>query len=297
MAQTQEFTGKDVNIAIKNACSALSLSKDKLKYNVISEGTSGIFGIVGRKDARIRVILPEVDDAEEKEGILSMVDEAFGGGTRREDRSQTLEAEVEEEADDDGEGDYSDDYSNEYADETGDEDADEEETNEEVVDVTEESAALGVETLQKIADLITEGAKVTAQTERDRLTLCIEGGNSGILIGRKGQTLDAMQFLTDKIINRKSEARVRVRVDIEGYMETRKSNLKHLAYKMADKAKKTGRPATINQMSAQDRRIVHLALKDDTKVRTQSMGEGYYRRLVIFPKKKTAFKGKRRVKK
>ena len=165
------------------------------------------------------------------------------------------------------------------------------------VDVTEESAALGVETLQKIADLITEDAKVSARTEGNRLTLCIEGGNSGILIGRKGQTLDAMQFLTDKIINRKSDARVRVRVDIEGYMETRKSNLKHLAYKMADKAKKTGRPATINQMSAQDRRIVHLALKDDTKVRTQSMGEGYYRRLVIFPKKKTAFKGKRRVKK
>jgi spoIIIJ-associated protein len=297
MTKTQEFTGKDVNIAIKNACSALSLSKDKLKYDVISEGTSGIFGIVGRKDARIRVFLPEIDDSEEKEGILSMVDEAFGGGTRREDQLQSFASEIEEEEVD--EGDYSDD---DYADEDVDavvdiDEADEEETEEDAVDVTEESAALGVETLQKIADLITEDAKVSAQTEGNRLTLCIEGGNSGILIGRKGQTLDAMQFLTDKIINRKSDARVRVRVDIEGYMETRKSNLKHLAYKMADKAKKTGRPATINQMSAQDRRIVHLALKDDTKVRTQSMGEGYYRRLVIFPKKKAAFKGKRRVKK
>jgi spoIIIJ-associated protein len=304
MAQTQEFTGKDLNIAIKNACSALFLSKEKLKYDVISEGTSGIFGIVGRKDARIRVTLPKIDDSEEKEGILSMVDEAFGGGTRREERSESFEAEVGEEEDDDGEVDYSDEYANEYADEEANEEAneeadadDEEKTYEVVVDVSEESVALGVETLQKIADLITEGAKISALTEADRLTLCIEGGNSGILIGRKGQTLDAMQFLADKIINRKSDARVRVRVDIEGYMETRKSNLKHLAYKMADKAKKTGRPATINQMSAQDRRIVHLALKDDTKVRTQSMGEGYYRRLVIFPKKKTAFRGKRREKK
>jgi spoIIIJ-associated protein len=148
-----------------------------------------------------------------------------------------------------------------------------------------------------MADLITDDARVKSHTEADRLTLSIEGGNAGILIGRKGQTLDAMQFLTDKIINRKSEARVRVKVDIEGYMETRKSNLKHLAFKMADKAKKTGRPATINQMSAQDRRIVHLALKDDLQVRTQSMGEGYYRRLVIFPKKKNAFRGKRRLKK
>lgn len=304
MTKTQEFTGKDVNIAIKNACSALSLSKDKLKYDVISEGTSGIFGIVGRKDAKIRVTLPKIDDSEEKEGILSMVDEAFGEETRREEKPLMSGPEIEE--DDDDEDGYSDDYVDDFANEDIDEDPyenveaeaeDEEETEEDAVDVTEESAALGVETLQKIADLITEDAKVSAQTEGNRLTLCIEGGNSGILIGRKGQTLDAMQFLTDKIINRKSDARVRVRVDIEGYMETRKSNLKHLAYKMADKAKKTGRPATINQMSAQDRRIVHLALKDDTKVRTQSMGEGYYRRLVIFPKKKTAFKGKRRVKK
>ena len=300
MTQTQEFTGKDVNIAIKNASSALSLSKDKLKYDVISEGTSGIFGIVGRKDARIRVFLPEIDDSEEKEGILSMVDEAFGEETRREEKPLVSGPEIED-GDEDGDSvDYVDDFANEDIDEDSYEHVeteDEEETEEDAVDVTEESAALGVETLQKIADLITEDAKVSAQTEGNRLTLCIEGGNSGILIGRKGQTLDAMQFLTDKIINRKSDARVRVRVDIEGYMETRKSNLKHLAYKMAVKAKKTGRPATINQMSAQDRRIVHLALKDDTKVRTQSMGEGYYRRLVIFPKKKTAFKGKRRVKK
>ncbi len=156
-----------------------------------------------------------------------------------------------------------------------------------VVEVTQESIDLGLETLQKMADLITEGATVEAETNRDHLTLKITGGNAGILIGRKGQTLDAMQFLTDKIINRKSEARVRVKVDVEGYIETRKSNLKHLAVKMAEKAKKTGKPATINQMSAQDRRIVHLTLKDDNRVRTQSMGDGYYRRLVIFPKKRT----------
>jgi spoIIIJ-associated protein len=144
--------------------------------------------------------------------------------------------------------------------------------------------------------LITEGATVEAETNRDHLTLKITGGNAGILIGRKGQTLDAMQFLTDKIINRQSEARVRVKVDVEGYIETRKSNLKHLAVKMAEKAKKTGKPATINQMSAQDRRIVHLTLKDDNRVRTQSMGDGYYRRLVIFPKKKNSFAGKKRFK-
>ncbi|MCK5164963.1 MAG: Jag N-terminal domain-containing protein [Desulfobacula sp.] len=262
MTQTQEFSGKDVDIAIKNACTALTLSKDELEYDVISEGASGIFGIVGRKDAKIRVALPGIGTETEMEGIKSIVDEAFGQETR-------LEEPPKKEV-------------NSF--ETPD-----------PVDVSEESITLGTQALQKMADLITDDANVSANTEADRLTLSIEGGNAGILIGRKGQTLDAMQFLTDKIINRKSEARVRVKVDIEGYMETRKANLKHLAYKMADKAKKTGRPATINQMSAQDRRIVHLALKDDNKVRTQSMGDGYYRRLVIFPKKKNSFRGKKRL--
>jgi spoIIIJ-associated protein len=269
MEQTQEFSGKDVDIAIKNACAALTLSKDELEYKIISEGTTGIFGIVGRKDAKIKVVLPDNDLASETEleGIKSIVDEAFGEETRLEpptkQKPQKKEFKSFEAPD--------------------------------PVDVSEGSITLGKQALQRMADLITDDAKVSAQTKADRLTLSIEGGNTGILIGRKGQTLDAMQFLTDKIINRKSEARVRVKVDIEGYMETRKSNLRHLAYKMADKAKKTGRPATINQMSAQDRRIVHLALKDDNKVRTQSMGDGYYRRLVIFPKKKNSFRGKRRL--
>ena len=274
MEQTQEFSGKDVEIAIKNACATLTLSKDELEYKVISEGTSGIFGIVGRRDAKIKVVLPDNDIASETEleGIKSIVDEAFGEETRL-DPPKKQESKKEEPKKKE--------FKSYEAPEP--------------VDVSEESITLGKQALQRMADLITDDAKVSAKTQADRLTLSIEGGNTGILIGRKGQTLDAMQFLTDKIINRKSEARVRVKVDIEGYMETRKSNLRHLAYKMADKAKKTGRPATINQMSAQDRRIVHLALKDDNKVRTQSMGDGYYRRLVIFPKKKNSFRGKRRL--
>lgn len=272
MTQTQEFSGKDIDVAIENACSALTLSKDELKYDVISEGTSGIFGIVGRKEAKIRVTLPKNSEEKSaarqlaKEGISSIVDEAFGVETRvKKQQPQDTP-----------------------------QDTPQEEPSREAADVTQESIELGVQAIQKMADLITEDAVVRADTKNDILTLKIEGGNSGILIGRKGQTLDAMQFLADKMINRKSEDRVRVRVDIEGYMETRRENLEQLAFKMADKAKKTGRPATINQMSAQDRRIVHLALKNDSQVRTQSMGDGYYRRLVIFPKKKNSYKGKKR---
>ncbi|MBU8911521.1 MAG: Jag N-terminal domain-containing protein, partial [Desulfobacterales bacterium] len=86
MTKTQEFSGRDVEIAIKNACTELTLSKDELEYDVISEGASGIFGLVGRKDARIRVVLQDIDtDETEMEGIKSIVDEAFGQETRLEE--------------------------------------------------------------------------------------------------------------------------------------------------------------------------------------------------------------------
>ena len=286
MNETQEFSGKNVDVAVENACSALNISKSDLDYEVIFAGKSGVFGIVGRKDARIRVTLPAAEETDALEGIRSIVDEAFGEDTR-----VPMEEEAEEETHDWRAQEKA--YAAAKAD-RADAMEEEEEEEEELIPVTQEAIDLGKETLQKMADLITEGSHVEAETNGDRLTLKIEGGNTGILIGRKGQTLDAMQFLTDKIINRQSEARVRVKVDIEGYMETRKANLRQLAFKMAEKAKKTGRPTTINQMSAQDRRIVHLALKDDNRVRTQSMGDGYYRRLVIFPKKKNGFKGKKR---
>jgi spoIIIJ-associated protein len=332
MKETQEFTGKDVDKAVKNAYTALGVSKEKLDYKIISAGVSGIFGIVGRRDAKINVTLPKTDtaSAEEREGIRSIVDEAFGEDTRLESDpmpktkseskakpapkakpaskakpetesktdtpiEKSLDAQLDPVAemqdDNNGKWELETEPRNVSSRQRPPEDV------EPAVDVTQESIDLGKEALEKMANLITDDATIEASTEEDRLTLKISGGNAGILIGRKGQTLDAMQFLTDKIINRKSEARVRVKIDIEGYMETRKTNLNHLAFKMAEKAKKTGRPTTINQMSAQDRRIVHLALKDDTQVRTQSMGDGYYRRLVIFPKTKNSFRGKRRLKK
>ncbi|WP_321414928.1 RNA-binding cell elongation regulator Jag/EloR [uncultured Desulfobacter sp.] len=323
MNQPLEFTGKNVNSAIESACRQLNIPQKELKYDVISTGTTGIFGIVGRKDARIRVTVPAKTQQakEDKDGILSIVDEAFGQNQDKpkpqpkqaaqatkkpapkpkpikekdpkaspagqENKFQTPENDPRLEEEDTGRWDARPAPRSERP-------IKEEPPPE---PVSQASIDLGVKTVQKMADLITEDAHVEAITQENKLTLQINGGNTGILIGRKGQTLDAMQFLTDKIINRQSEARVRVKVDIEGYMETRKANLKHLALKMAEKAKKTGRPATINQMSAQDRRIVHLALKEDAQVRTQSMGDGYYRRLVIFPKKRNTYRGKKRFKK
>jgi spoIIIJ-associated protein len=84
-------------------------------------------------------------------------------------------------------------------------------------------------------------------------------------------------------VNKKSQDRIRVQVDVNGYLQKRKSNLESLAVRLAEKSKSNGKPITVGQMNAYERRIVHMALKDDGEVRTQSMGNGAIRKLMIFP--------------
>jgi spoIIIJ-associated protein len=150
----------------------------------------------------------------------------------------------------------------------------------------ETAIRVGKEALQRFADYITTDATIETETKEQRIIFKIEGGNSGLLIGKRGQTLEAMQYLVEKIVNKQNQQRVRVLVDVEGYLKTRKENLQQMASRMAEKATKSKKPVTIGQMNAYDRRTVHMFLKSNNAVRTQSVGEGYYRKLIIFPKKR-----------
>ena len=114
--------------------------------------------------------------------------------------------------------------------------------------------------------------------------LDVTGDSSGLLIGRRGQTLDALDYMINRIVGRDGGgAAGRVSVDIERYRERRREYLVGLAQRLADKVRKSGRVVTLNPMSPRDRRIVHLALHDDPTVVTRSHGEGHFRKMVIAP--------------
>ncbi len=117
--------------------------------------------------------------------------------------------------------------------------------------------------------------------------LNIISNGSGLLIGKRGKTLNALQFLVSKIVSRQAGENVSVIVDTENYRSKRELSLNELARQLSEKVKKSHRSLTTGPMSAQDRRIIHLALKEDHEVRTKSKGEGNLRRVVIYPVKKT----------
>jgi spoIIIJ-associated protein len=143
------------------------------------------------------------------------------------------------------------------------------------------------ELLDRILELMGEKAKVLARfDEEDRLSLGIDAEDPGLLIGKQGQTLEALQYLLTKMIAKKARRKVRVFIDIESYRARHQEALTQLAIKSGEKAKKSGKPITLNPMNPHDRRIVHLALQGDMEVKTMSRGEGLYKKVVVYPIRK-----------
>ena len=226
MLANHEFEGKTKEAAVKKACEELHVTEEQLEIEVLSYGSTGIFGLVGARKAQIRVNLREA-----------------------------LEAKIDEKKPD-----------------TGDE--------------TEEVAEIAKNALEHILSYIIDDATVTVAKYPQNIRLRIEASNPAIIIGRHGRTLDALQYLVRRVVRKKKPTRIGISFDVEGYRDRRKASLTQFALRLGEKVKHSGKPATISPMSAYDRRIVHIALKNNTSVRTQSKGNGLFRELVILPRKK-----------
>jgi spoIIIJ-associated protein len=230
-----ETEGKSIEEAIEAACNQLNAPREKLEIEVLNSGSTGIFGLMGSKKARIRATI--------KEDFPEIVPEPQPPAPIASDSLSVLPSEI---------------------------------------DMVAEATTLTQDLLKLM------GLEATLQVEKERETLHIkiEGDTSGLLIGRRGQNLDALQYLITRILNRKGPDRTKVVLDSGDYRSRRKSYLEEVALKMAAKAKLTGKPVVISPLNAHDRRIVHLTLEKDKSLKTISRGEGQLKKMVIFAVKK-----------
>ncbi len=152
------------------------------------------------------------------------------------------------------------------------------------VSVRERPADVAIQLVQDVLDLMDLDADIDVQIRDTDISLDIKGEDLGILIGRHGATLDALQFLTNLAAAKQTGNRTRIIVDVEGYRRRREDMLYRMAERAADRVRRSRRSVALEPMSAQERRIVHLALKDNAYVITQSEGEEPYRKVVILPK-------------
>ncbi len=117
--------------------------------------------------------------------------------------------------------------------------------------------------------------------ENSQINIELKGDDMGMLIGKRGQTLDSLQYLTSLVANKKTEEYVKIKIDTENYRQRRKETIENLAKNVASKVKKTGRPAFLEPMNPYERRIIHAALQDDKYVDTHSEGEEPHRKVVV----------------
>ncbi|MDQ7783136.1 MAG: RNA-binding cell elongation regulator Jag/EloR [Desulfomonilaceae bacterium] len=270
-----EFTGKTIKEAVAKACEELRTEEALLDVEVLEESTRGFLGIVGQRDARVRV---------RKRNILKEVLEA-------EDTRSSVDTDVEESPPEESLEEA------EVPRQSAVSSVDEGEVPENR-EVGPPPPALGEAktVLEEILRRMPVEAEVRASMSGDAVYLDIKGDGSGLLIGKKGQTLDALQFLVNKIINKTtpSGSKTEIIVDTENYRMRKTENLREMALKMSEKAKRTLKPVSFNPMPAGERRIVHLILADEREVYTKSYGEGPLRRIIVYPRHGMAGKRRRR---
>jgi spoIIIJ-associated protein len=299
-----EASGKSVEDAILQGLARLKRRRDEVEIAVLQEPARGAFGI-GNKEARVRVtvrqanagavITPEMADA-----LLGPDDEALAEDDEMYEDDEEFEDDEEEEYEDEEDGEFEDDEEfdeNEYepveenaipprvppefVSELGDISVAEGEM-QDVENPSNEDVDITVDVLRHILQYMNIPAIVQVRSTNP-LTLNIQGINEnlGLLIGRRGETLSALQLLVSLIVGHRTKHRMRIVIDAENYRERREQNLRSLALRVAQQVRNYRRSIALEAMPPHERRIVHITLADSKDISTESIGEGEARRVVI----------------
>lgn len=248
-----EVSAKTVEDAVLEAAIQLGTTRDKVAYEVITQPTSGFLGIGGRK-AVIRAHQKSDEEIEAKLKADKEMEKLLERVNEKKETPKPVEPVKKAEAPN-----------------------------------KPEKPAVPVDTapVEKfLKDVFgAMGMEVTVaitQNPQEReMNITLDGADMGVLIGKRGQTLDSLQYLSSLVVNKNTEDYIRVKVDTENYRERRKATLENLAKNIAQKVKRTRKPVSLEPMNPYERRVIHSALQNDKFVCTHSEGEEPYRRVVV----------------
>jgi spoIIIJ-associated protein len=263
--KSKEFSAKTTEEAVRLASDHFKLPLGRLKVEVINAGSNGILGLFGKKKAKILVTPTETNSTSME--VQEVMRELTG-----EEQAQTQVANNAHENND---------IKTSHAPDQGSQ-TEEVKTapQPETAEVTEAARKV----LARLVDPLDPDANIISETTQYSIELKIDSQEIGILIGRRGQTLEALQYLTTRIVSHQEGRPVRINVDAGDYRKRRVESLQELAARMASKARSTRRPVAIGPFNAQERRIVHLALRNERGLSTSSRGRGEVKKVIISPR-------------
>lgn len=274
-------SAKTLDDAITEALIQLGVTSDRLEYNVIEKGSAGFLGI-GMKQAVIeawkkeeKTEEPDISDFREavKEEISSILDEPVKKEEPKKEKKEPVKKAKDRPAK----------MPKEKKEEEKKEEPAKPAKEEQVLAEVEEQTIKAVEQfLKDTLKAMDMEVEITSSIDGDgALYVDMKGEHMGILIGKRGQTLDALQYLANRVANKHQAGYVRVKLDTENYRARREETLKHLAKNIAHKVKRNRRPVVLEPMNPYERRIIHSALQSDPYVTTHSEGEDPYRKVVV----------------
>ena len=293
--RSADYTARSVQEAVERAATDLRVPATQLEYTVLRDNTHTILGLVRTGEATIRVWLKEPELAAPDTARPAAEPEVEA----TEDWDKHGEEDVEEDSAEDSDEDFED-LGEDAEEETDEDEYDGEEEEGEPADqpnrrpeqqdlarVTSDVVARLIDGMGLYAavEVVERGGQVDPETQEVApLQVNIIGDDLGLLIGRRGETLRDLQFLTRLIVSRRIGRWPNVVVDVEGYKSRRADALQGLAKRMADRVRTTRQPVVLEPMAAYERRIVHLTLRNDKEVYTESTGEGESRKVQILLK-------------
>ncbi len=264
---TLEIEDKSIDDAIEKACRDFGVPREKLNIEIISESTGGFLGMLSKK-AKIKASLMSLDmdfnltdDPQPKNATRIKIEPLIIQEASRAVAPAPIVAPAPVAT---------------------------------TVPISgskiEASSTLAPQAKELLAGILTRMSfecQVSVSETPEKIILNIDGEESGLLIGRRGQNLDALQYILNKAINKSDNDRKMISVDSETYRERREESLLELAQRTREKVISTQKPISLAHMNAHDRRIIHLALQDDESLTTKSRGEGEYRKIIVLPARKS----------
>lgn len=287
-------SAKTLDDAITEALIQLGVTSDKLEYEVIEKGSAGFLGI-GMKQAVIEAWRKEEEEPEPDIREIIKEEMSFSLDKENEKKEQIQQKKEKKERREKKEKFSSQEKKEKPAKEktvkenTVKEQAAEAPESEAPVKEKQELAKVEEQTIKAVEEFVKDTLKamnmeveIASSIDEDG-ALCVDmkGEHMGILIGKRGQTLDALQYLANRVANKHQDGYVRVKLDTENYRARREETLKHLAKNIAHKVKRNRRPVALEPMNPYERRIIHSALQSDPYVTTHSEGEEPYRKVVV----------------
>lgn len=284
--ETKDFYGKDVAEAIKEACQKLNVAQENLNIEVLETGSKGIFGLISRK-AHIRVSVQDIEDdtAEpkprqdkqkakpKKKPVKSNTNQQKTGDSKITEPpkpAETIEPAEESKP------------SRAEQEDTAKDKPEKNDSVKEPAVLSEASLTIIRDELQAILELMGCPSTITVESENGTANCQVSAEHQDILTSQDGRVLDSLQYLLRKIVSKKVESRVQLTIDVGDYREKRYQELRERAAEFAAQVKANGKTQVIPSLNPSERRVVHVALQDDPDIRSRSVGDGLFKKVLIF---------------